>query len=266
MPRLGTTKRGRAWPAAHGPAQGVEVDEQQSKRDIVGTIRRLVELARPNLRHYYRMTKKAKVVAVYESSGEYFCDVQPLRNDESPDPKEPVVPRVALPVLWGGPDRGVVCPPVAGVLCDLSYYDGDPNYPFISNIRWGGGMNPPRAELNEFVIQLENGVEIRIDKEKQVVTLTPQDIRSGAGKNWTVKAGDNATIEARTALVKGAQSVTLEAPDIYQNGNVTTGGAEGRPGTVTETAVRTQYGSLTINGNLTVNGNSYAASRSGGKI
>lgn len=41
-------------------------------------------------------------MAVYACNGEYFADVQPLRNDESPDPKEPVVPRVALPVLWGG--------------------------------------------------------------------------------------------------------------------------------------------------------------------
>ena len=164
------------------------MDEKQGKRDIVGAIRRLVELAMPDLRHYYRMTRKARVAAVYASDGEYFCDVQPLRNDESADPKEPLVPRVTLPVLWGGPDRGVVCPPVTGALCDLSYYDGDPNYPYISNIRWGGGMNAPKAALNEFVIQLENGVEIRIDKEKRVVTLTPQDVRTEAGKNWTVKA------------------------------------------------------------------------------
>lgn len=86
------------------------MDEKQGKRDIVGAIRRLVELAMPDLRHYYRMTRKARVAAVYASDGEYFCDVQPLRNDESADPKEPLVPRVALPVLWGGPDRGVVWP------------------------------------------------------------------------------------------------------------------------------------------------------------
>ena len=68
------------------------MDDQQGKRDVVGMIGRLVELAMPNLRHYYRMTKKAKIVAVYPSNGEYFADVQPLRNDESVDPSEPVVP------------------------------------------------------------------------------------------------------------------------------------------------------------------------------
>lgn len=250
------------------------MDEQQSKRDIVGTIRRLVELAMPNLRHYYRMTKKAKVVAVYASNGEYFCDVQPLRNDETPDPAEPVVPRVALPVLWGGPDRGVVCPPVAGVLCDLSYYDGDPNYPFISNVRWGGGKNAPKAELNEFVIQLENGVEIRIDKEKQVVTLTPENVRTGAGKNWTIKAGDNAIVQAGKEATLQAGSVSnIVAPLINLCGRVVCksfdGKGKGRAEFEGDVVIRGNQevaGDTQIDGNSRVSGDSYAGSRSGNVI
>lgn len=231
------------------------MNEQQSKRDVVGTLRRLVELAMPNLRHYYRMTKKAKVVAVYASDGEYFCDVQPLRNDESADPAEPVIPHVALPVLWGGPDRGVVCPPVAGVLCDLSYYDGDPNYPYISNIRWGGGMNAPRAELNEFVIQLENGVEIRIDKEKQVVTLTPENVRTEAGKNWTIQAGDNAIVQAgKDVTIQAGGTLTLRAPEIVKEGNEITSGTGGGLGTVHERDHREHEGSYSLRGPATIAG------------
>lgn len=248
------------------------MDEKQGKRDIVGAIRRLVELAMPDLRHYYRMTKKARVVAVYESSGEYFCDVQPLRNDESADPKEPVVPRVALPVLWGGPDRGVVCPPVVGALCDLSYYDGDPNYPFISNIRWGGGMNAPRAELNEFVIQLENGVEVRIDKEKRVVTLTPQDVKTEAGKDWTVKAGDNAIIRAGKEATLQAESVSnIVAPLINLQGRVVCKSFDGKgkgqaefEGDVIIRGDQKVTGDSTTGGSSRVAGDSYAGSRSGG--
>ena len=248
------------------------MDEKQGKRDIVGAIRRLVELAMPDLRHYYRMTKKAKVVAVYESSGEYFCDVQPLRNDESADPKEPVVPRVALPVLWGGPDRGVVCPPVTGALCDLSYYDGDPNYPFISNIRWGGGMSAPKAALNEFVIHLENGVEIRIDKEKRVVTLTPQDVRTEAGKSWTVKAGDNATIQAGKEATLQAGSVShIIAPLINLQGRVVCksfdGTGKGKAEFEGDVVIRGNQevtGDTTTGGSSRVNGDSSAGSRSGG--
>lgn len=206
---------------------------------LVSLLTRMMELGMPDLRKYYRMTKKAKVVASYPADGQYFVDVQPLRNDESPDESEPVVPHVAVPVIWGGPNRGVICPPTVGTLCDLSYYDGDPNYPFISNIRWGLGQSTPEAKLNEFVIQLEPGVEIRIDKEKKIITLTPQDVNTEAGQTWTVKAGTTATVEA---------------PQIILKGNVTTTGSDGGTGTVTETADRTQKGSLTLIGPFNVTG------------
>ena len=266
------------------------MNDKQGKRDVVGMIRKLVELAMPNLRHYYRMTKKAKVVATYASNGEYFVDVQPLRNDETVDANEPVVPRVAIPVLWGGPDRGVVCPPVVGVLCDLAYYDGDPNYPYVSNIRWGGGMNAPKAELNEFVIQLEPGVEIRIDKEKQVGTLTPQNVNTKAGKNWTVEAGDNATIMAgKEATLKAGTVANIIAPfinlfgrimaksydgtgrayaefdgDVVIKGDETVRGNTETNGNNSIGGNNSVAGSSAVGGNSTVGGNSQAASRSGG--
>lgn len=242
------------------------MDEQQGKRDVVGMIRKLVELAMPNLRHYYRITRKARIVAVYACNGEYFADVQPLRNDESPDPKEPVVPRVTLPVLWGGPDRGVVCPPVAGVLCDLAYYDGDPNHPYLSNVRWGGGMNAPRAELNEFVIQLENGVEIRIDKEKRIVTLTPQDVATEAGKGWTVKAGERASIQAGNEVSIIAPRINLQGHVVCKSVDDMGQGQAEFVGDVTIRGNQTVTGNTTTNGSSHVDGDSYAGSRSGGEI
>lgn len=222
-------------------------NDTQGKRNIMESMKKIIELAMPDLRHYYRMTKKAKVVAVYPVDGNYYADVQPLRNDEQVDSKEPVVPKVALPVLWGGPDRGVVCPPVVGVLCDLSYYDGDPNYPYISNIRWGGGNSAPKAELNELVIQLEKGVEIRIDKEKQIVNLTPA--------NWKVKVGGNAEIIAGgDALVQAAGTLTIRAPEIVKEGNETSRGTGGGMGRVYEKDHREHEGSYTLHGPARISG------------
>lgn len=235
--------------------------------NFMDLLKKSIQICMPDLRHYYRMTKKAKVVAVYPSNGTYYADVQPLRNDESPDPKEPVVPNVPIPVLWGGSDRGVVCPPSVGVLCDLSYYDGDPNYPFISNIRWGMGMNAPCAELNEFVIQLENGVEFRIDKGKNIVTLSPADWKVEVGGNASIKAGGNATLEAGgNATVQAAGTLTLQAPQIVKKGNETGMGADGGTGSVTENANRTQTGSLTINGPVRINGSLAVSGGIDGKV
>ncbi|WP_241159544.1 baseplate assembly protein [Desulfovibrio sp. ZJ200] len=223
------------------------MDERESKRDFIDLIRRIVELAQPNLRSFYRMTRKAKIVGVYAADGQYFADVQPLRNDESVDDSEPVVPRVALPVLWGGPDRGVVCPPAKGTLCDLSFYDGDPNYPFISNIRYGLGQNAPKADLNELVIQLEPGVEIRIDKEKQVVTLTSSNWKVNVGGNAEVTAGGDATVQAGGTL-------TLKAPEIIKEGNETARGTGGGLGTVHERDHREHEGSYSLRGPANITG------------
>ena len=164
--------------------------------------------------------------------------------------------------MWGGPKRGIVCPPAVGTLCDLSYYDGDPNYPRISNFRWQTN-GAPECGLNELVIQQTPGVSIRIEKDGSFLTVSP--------KNWTVEIGGNASIRAGgNATVEAAGSLTLKAPQITEQGNKTSTGYGGGAGESTETGNRRQIGNLTIEGNLsvsgnaTISGNAYAGSRSGG--
>lgn len=233
-----------------------------AEQSLLSLLKRALELAMPDLRAYYRMTRKAKIVASYASDGRYFADVQPLRNDESPDPAEPVIPQVEIPILWGGPKRGMVCPPAVGTLCDLSYYDGDPNYPRIGNFRWQGNF-APECGLDELIIQQTPGVSLKIEKDGSFLTVSPKDWTVKIGGNAAIKAGGNATVEA-------AGTLTLQAPQIVKNGNETCAGANGGTGTTTENAHRTTNGSITVNGPLTVNGdlsvsgNAHAGSRSGG--
>lgn len=221
-----------------------------AEESILKTLKRAIELAMPDFRHYYRMTKKAKIVASYASDGQYFADVQPLRNDESEDANEPVIPHVEIPIMWGGPQRGIVCPPAVGTLCDLSYYDGDPNYPRISNFRWQGNQ-APQCELEELIIQKSPEVFIKIDKDDCIITITPRD--------WTVKIEGNATIECQG-------SITLKAPQIVQQGNVTTTGAGGGKASIQQKGDINLEGNITVSGNISCSGTSYAASRSGAPI
>lgn len=181
-----------------------------SSAELLRLIRKAVELAMPNFRKYYRVTRKAEVIRSYPSNGRYWADVQPLLNDETPDPHEPVIPKVEIPVLWTGPERGVICPPAMGTRCDLSYYDGDPNFPRICNFRWEGGK-APACDVGAFIIQLEPGVSIEIEADKRIVTLTSSDVETEAGCKWTVKAANEATIDAPVIkLNKGTGVVTGE--------------------------------------------------------
>jgi Uncharacterized protein conserved in bacteria len=211
-------------------------------------LKRMVELVQPDLRKYYRMPRKGRIEAAYASeNGTWFADVQPLRNDESVDPNEPVLPKLELPVVWGGVDRGQVCPPAAGTYCIVGYLDGDPSYPFIMHIRWYN-QQPPHAELTEYVLQQEPGVFIKIDKEHRHITVTPTDIVDEAGRDWTVEVGNNAVINV-------GNTATIKAPLINIIGDQVSTGHDGGIGTAHERDHRTHDGSYTLNGPQTVNGN-----------
>lgn len=150
------------------------------KKEFKGLLKRVVELVMPDLRSYYRVARKARVVKSYASAGKYYADVQPLRNDETVDEREPVIERVEIPVIWGGANRGVICPPAEGVHCDLEYYDGDPDYPRISNFRWHD-MGAPACAVGEFIIQQGDGVFIKIDVNKNMLVKTTGNITLDRG-------------------------------------------------------------------------------------
>lgn len=239
-----------------------------SNSNLLRLIQRVVEIAMPNLRTYYRVVRKARIVATYPAEdGRYWADVQPLRNDESVDEKEPVIPRVEIPIMWAGPNRGVVCPPLVDSLCDLEYYDGDPNFPRISNFRWSGN-GAPACEVGAYVIQHSDGTFIKIDAAKNMIQVTPA--------NSKVEIGDSKTETIGKVW-------TLKCPLIIQQGNVQSSGPGGQIGNVTCKANTQQEGSyqlagpivctrltvlddVEVGGDMNITGNSKAGSRSGGTI
>lgn len=222
--------------------------------DLKILLKRVIELARPDLRHYYRLPRKGRVVQSYASDGQYWADVQPLRNDESDDVNEPVIPRVEIPIMWGGPERGMVCPPAVGTLCDITYYDGDPNYPRISNFRWARNK-APACELGELIIQQKPGVYLKITPVGNIVHGTDADkineIAGGktetVGADWLIEVGGSATITA-------AMAVTVQAPQINLVGNLSATGTGGSQGTETKNCDTEQTGSFTLVGDFQVTG------------
>lgn len=164
--------------------------------DLRELLRRAVELAQPNLRKYLRMPRKGMIMTAYKADGTYYADVQPLTNDGSPDPDEPMYPKLDIPVIWGGPARGVVCPPAAGTPCVIGYYDGDPNFPFIQDIRWS---QTPEADLDEFVIQLNPQTQLKIDKQGNICVCAGASGASGdkVGKSVLIEVGDGGKLVFR---------------------------------------------------------------------
>lgn len=225
-----------------------------SSEDLRALLRRVVELVMPNLRHYYRVPRKGRVVKSYAADGRYYADVQPLRNDESDDPREPLLPQIEIPILWGGPERGLVCPPEAGTLCDITYYDGDPDYPRISNFRWMKNK-APACELGAFIIQQRPGVFVKITAEGHIVHTTSADRISAIGGNKTETAGGGWSLEVGGgASIVAAAAVTVQAPQINLVGNLSAAGSGGGPGTEIKNCTTEQSGDFTLIGSLQVTG------------
>lgn len=223
--------------------------------DLKTLLRRVVELVMPNLRHYYRVPRKGLVVKSYAAAGAYFADVQPLRNDESVDEREPVLPKIEIPILWGGPERGVVCPPAPGTLCDITYYDGDPDYPRISNFRWARNK-APACELGAFIIQQRPGVYVKIAPEGHIVACTSADRVNDIGGSKTETIGADWTIEiGGSASIIATVAATVQAPQINLVGNLSAVGTGGGHGTETKDCDTEQMGGFTLTGDLQVNGN-----------
>jgi len=191
----------------------------KSKRiDIFQLLKRIVELVKPDLRHYYRIARKGKVVKSYDSNGKYYVDVQPLKNDESVDENEPLIPQVEIPVIWGGIKCGVVCPPKVGTICILEYFDGNPCCPYVSNFLWRNNVAPD-AEIGSFVIQKNPGCYIKIDANNNVINVCQGDWVLQAEGNATINIGGDATINVGgDANINVEGHTTVKSTGIDLNG------------------------------------------------
>lgn len=217
--------------------------------DLKKLMQRVVELVMPNLRHYYRVPRKGRVVKSYASNGSYWADVQPLRNDDSDDSREPVITRIEIPILWGGPERGVVCPPAEGTLCDITYYDGDPDFPRISNFRWARNK-APNCGLGGFIIQQRPGVFISITPAGGFIHQTDQGMENqmekdkveSIGGDWNVTVTGSAVITSPEITVIAAIGISLDTPELNISGSIVAGGdVADQGGTKTMAAMRDTY-------------------------
>ncbi len=123
-------------------------------RQKADLLRRVIELLAPDLKSFYPTTIKGRIEKVYTTNDRHFyCDVQPLNNDESIDEDKPVINHIEIPVMFAGPDRGIICQPVVGLICDITYFGGDENYPGISNLRYANNKVPNGVFPGELLIQ-----------------------------------------------------------------------------------------------------------------
>jgi len=170
-------------------------------------LKHVFEVLKPDLRSYYRMPVKAKIIETYAVKNKFYADVQPLRNDETVNTKEPIISKVEIPKIFGGTKRGIVAPPQLNTLCVVGFIDGDPNYPWVMNFL--SNNESPDADIDEIVIQKTTDTKIKIDKDNNIITLTLNDINLDAGGCWNVNISGDAKINVNGKIENKAGSTII---------------------------------------------------------
>ncbi len=149
----------------------------------------------------YSHTIKAEVVRVYEDKeNQYFVDLQPLDKHGNIDKNKPVIPKVKLPVIWGGKDRGVFALPEPKTRVRIGFDYNDPACPYVDEILWEG-HDVPKVSRGSFIIQHSKGIRIEIMADGMIKIHTTEDIQ----------------ITSKNVLQLLADEVYLNATD--ENGN-----------------------------------------------
>lgn len=138
-------------------------------------LKKIVRAMFPELNNGYQFPIRARVVKVHEGGGKisdydkrYSVDVQPLTKDGTPDQTKPVIPDVAIPVVWAGPDRGLFCLPKVGAVVRVGFYYWDAALPYVDAVL-GDGYNVPAHPVDSLILQQSNGVKVVMETSGNVL-------------------------------------------------------------------------------------------------
>lgn len=138
-------------------------------------LEKIIRAMFPEISNGYQFPIRAKVVKVHEGGGtvsdydkRYSVDVQPLTKDGTADPTKPVIPDVAIPVIWAGPNRGLFCLPKVGAIVRVGFYYWDAALPYVDAVL-GDGYNVPAHPVDGLILQQSNGVKVVIEPSGKVL-------------------------------------------------------------------------------------------------
>lgn len=100
--------------------------------NMATALKALIERIRPNLDHYRKLPRKARVTRVNRSGDLRTVDLVILHNNGRPDKAEPPLSRVPL--------LGIAVPK-AGAVVAVDYFRGDPAAPVVAGVLDQGAVN-----------------------------------------------------------------------------------------------------------------------------
>lgn len=160
----------------------------------MNSLRRLVEMARPNLSAYMRFPVMGEVTAV--DAVHYTCDAQPL------DPRMSLLSKCRILTIWATAKTRIVALPSVGDKVMVGFENGDHGKSYIQ------GFIPDLGPPGLLLIEAEKA-KIEIDKDGKVKINSDGDVEITC-VNCSVKASGQIDLgENGAGLVTGGPQGTM---------------------------------------------------------
>lgn len=172
----------------------------------------LVNLAPDVARETLAFPIKARVIQA--NTADYTVDVQPLRNNgeeikvlDKDGTEHTVEPLKAVPVdtVSGPGARGAFGLPGAGAIVRVSFYGGDPAFPFVDGVLNDG---PPTTEDGEMSLFRDAAHHIRMKPDGTILVKAPGNVTIEAGGDLAATCG-NLTAQCTDATIEVSGTLNL---------------------------------------------------------
>jgi len=161
---------------------------------MLNSLKKLVEMARPDFSGYMRFPVMGEVTAV--DAAHYTCDVQPL------DAKMSLLPKCRILTIWATKTMRIVALPAVGDKVMVAFENGEHTKPYIE------GFLPDEGPPGLLLIEAEKA-RIEIDKDGKVKVASDADVEI-ACVNCEVKASGTIDLgENGAGVVTGGPQGTM---------------------------------------------------------
>ena len=148
------------------------------------SLKKLIEVLRPNLLHHMRLSLKGKVVKVYED--EYKVDV--IVGNE---PDTLSLPEIPVNSIFAQDGYGVWALPEVDAEVSVSFYEGDVTSPYVEAPIFYNNQAPKGFKTGTLALVGKHNQKIVFSPDKSEITIIADSFKTvTTGKRQTVTIGD----------------------------------------------------------------------------
>ena len=194
-----------------------------SRGDLAGELKKLVEGLHPDLRAYFRPSLLGKVVAVHDDDSDpdsyYRVDVV-VGADEDSDEQGLSLPMVPVASLFAQDGYGIFALPEVGAEVTISFHDGDVTKPYVESTIFYGNNAPAGFTSGTIAIRGKQGQKIEMKPDVNEIVLSCASLKlitTDKRQEHTVGDEIHRVQGKRVNQVDSAESVSCDSWNLQVN-------------------------------------------------